>query len=159
MTLILLLFSVGILLLVAEVLVPGGIIGTVGGILMFAGCVLAFIDYGVGGGILAVVTALLLGITAFYLELRVLPRTRIGKRAFLTAQMTGVTTAIPPSAANLVGQSASALTMLSPSGYVLVNGQRYEAFCQSGQAPAGAALDVIGADNFRLIVTQSPTTP
>jgi membrane-bound ClpP family serine protease len=43
--------------------------------------------------------------------------------------------------------------MLSPSGYVRVDGRRYEAFCQSGQAPAGSALEIIGADNFRLIVT------
>jgi membrane-bound ClpP family serine protease len=43
--------------------------------------------------------------------------------------------------------------MLSPSGYVRVDGRRYEAFCQSGQVPMGAALEIVGADNFRLIVS------
>lgn len=157
MTLIVLLFVVGILLLVAEVLVPGGVLGTVGGILLFGGCVLAFVDFGVGGGLLAVVAALLLGLLAFYLELRVLPRTRLGKRAFLTAEMTGVSAALGPEARDLVGKPATALTLLSPSGYVLIEGRRYEAFCQSGQAPIGAALEVIGADNFRLIVSQPPS--
>lgn len=159
MSLIIILFAIGILLLVAEVLVPGGIIGTIGGILLFVGCVLAFVDYGVGGGILAVVSAMLLGLTAFYLEFRVLPRTRLGKRAFLTAEMRGVSAAFGSEAQQLVGKPASAITMLSPSGYVLVEGRRYEAFCQSGQAPGGAVLEVIGADNFRLIVTQTTTTP
>ena len=159
MSLILFLFAVGILLLLAEVLVPGGIIGSVGGILMFIGCVLAFIDYGVGGGLLAVTSALLLALLAFYLELRVLPRTKIGRRAFLTTEMTGVSAALGSEAKNLVGKPAAALTMLSPSGYVLVAGQRYEAFCQSGQAPVGAALEVIGADSFRLIVSQPPPSP
>lgn len=157
MTLIILLFAIGILLLVAEVLVPGGVLGAIGGLMMFGGCVLAFLDFGVGGGLLAVVTALLLGLTAFWLELRVLPRTRIGKRAFLTAEMTGVSAALDDSAKSLVGKPATALTMLSPSGYVRIDGQRYEAFCQSGQAPAGADLEVIGADNFRLIVSQTPS--
>ena len=45
--------------------------------------------------------------------------------------------------------------MLSPSGYIMIDGKRYEAFCQSGQVPAGAALEVIGADNFRLIVSET----
>lgn len=159
MTLIILLFVIGILLLLAEVLVPGGIIGSVGGILMFIGCVLAFRDYGVGGGLVAVVLALALGLAAFYFELRILPRTKLGRRAFLTTEMKGVSAALGSEAKNLVGQPAAALTMLSPSGYVLVAGRRYEAFCQSGQAPAGAALEVIGADSFRLIVSQTPTVP
>jgi membrane-bound ClpP family serine protease len=47
--------------------------------------------------------------------------------------------------------------MLSPSGYVLIDGQRFEAFCQAGQIPAGSPLEVVGSDNFRLIV--SPITP
>ncbi|MBN8458431.1 MAG: serine protease [Verrucomicrobia bacterium] len=157
MTLIILLFAVGILLLVAEVLVPGGVLGAIGGLMLFGGCVMAFLDFGVGGGLLAVVAALLLGLTAFWLELRVLPRTRIGKRAFLTAEMTGVSAALDDSAKALVGKPATALTLLSPSGYVRIDGQRYEAFCQSGQAPAGADLEVIGADNFRLIVSQTPS--
>ena len=47
--------------------------------------------------------------------------------------------------------------MLSPSGYIRVEGKRYEAFCQSGQAPAGTPLEVVGADNFRLIVSPTNT--
>ena len=47
--------------------------------------------------------------------------------------------------------------MLSPSGFIDIDGRRYEAFCQSGQVPAGTALKVTGADNFRLIVSQTQT--
>lgn len=159
MTLIIILFAVGILLLVAEVLVPGGVLGMIGGVLMFLGCVLAFLDYGVGGGIVAVVSAMVVGLAAFYLELRVLPRTRLGRRAFLTAEMQGVSAAFGSEARQLIGKPAHAITMLSPSGYVLIEGRRYEAFCQSGQAPSGAVLEVIGADNFRLIVALTPSTP
>ncbi len=86
-----------------------------------------------------------------------LPRTRVGRRAFLTSEITGVSAAFGQEARELIGKSAEALTMLSPSGYIRVDGKRYEAFCQSGQAPAGAALEVIGADNFRLIVSQTKT--
>lgn len=158
MTLIVLLFSIGILLLVAEVIVPGGVLGAVGGALMLSGCVLAFVDYGVGGGILTVVIASLIGLLALYLEFKILPRTKLGKRAFLTSEMTGVSAALGTDAQRLVGKPATALTMLSPSGYVQIDGRRYEAFCQSGQAPIGTALEVIGADSFRLIVSQPQST-
>ena len=153
MTLIVLLFAIGILFIAVEVIVPGAILGAIGALLMFGGCIMAFIDYGTVGGIVAVLTAFALGGLALFIEFHYLPKTRFGKRAFLTKEITAVAAAVGSEARELIGKSAEALTMLSPSGYVLVDGRRYEAFCQSGQAPVGAALDIIGADNFRLIVT------
>ncbi len=153
MTLILLLFSIGILFIAVEVIIPGGILGTVGALLMLAGSIKAFIDYGTVGGITAVLVALGIVVLALFIEFRVLPRTKFGKRAFLTKEITAVSAAFGEEARELIGKSAEALTMLSPSGYIRVDGQRYEAFCQSGQAPVGSALEIVGADNFRLIVT------
>ncbi len=155
MTAILLLFLIGMLFLAAEVLVPGGILGTAGGVLLFAGCIVAFLKYDTGGGLLAVGAAILLAFVTFFIEFRVLPRTAIGKRAFLNREITAASPPVGAEAGELVGKRAEALTMLSPTGYVLIDGRRYEAFCQSGQAPAGSRLKVTGADNFRIIVTQT----
>ena len=153
MTLIILLFSLGILFIAVEVIVPGAILGSIGALLMFGGCIMAFIDYGTAGGMLAVLTAIIVAGLALFIEFHYLPKTKFGKRAFLTREITAVSAAVGPEARELIGKSATALTLLSPSGYILVAGLRYEAFCQSGQAPLGSALDIIGADNFRLIVT------
>ena len=153
MTLIILLFSIGILFIAVEVIIPGAILGSIGALLMFGGCIIAFINYGTLGGIVAVLTALAVAGLALFIEFHYLPKTRFGKRAFLTKEITAVSVAISSEARELIGKSAEAITMLSPSGYVLVEGHRYEAFCQSGQAPAGSALEIIGADSFRLIVT------
>ena len=155
MTLIVLLFALGIVLLAVEVIVPGGILGTIGGLMMFGGCVMSFINYGTLGGSIAVAIALGLTALALFIEFRVLPKTAIGRRAFLTSEVTGVSAAFGAEAAELIGKSALAMTMLSPSGYINIDGKRYEAFCQSGQVPAGSPLEVIGADNFRLIVSPS----
>lgn len=157
MTLIILLFALGIVLIAVEVIVPGGILGAIGALMMFGGCVMSFVKYGTAGGLIASSVALALAVLALYLEFRVLPRTTVGKRAFLRKEVTGVSAAFGEEARALIGKSAEALTMLSPSGYIRVDGKRYEAFCQSGQVPAGAPLEVIGADNFRLIV--SPSQP
>jgi membrane-bound ClpP family serine protease len=157
MTLIVLLFALGIVLLAVEVIVPGGILGSIGGLLMFSGCVAAFIRFGAGGGVLAVTAAAALSALAFYIEFRVLPKTSLGRKAFLTSEIKAVSSAFGEEARDLIGKSAKALTMLSPSGYIMVDGKRYEAFCQSGQVPAGTALKVTGADNFRLIVSETIT--
>jgi membrane-bound ClpP family serine protease len=152
MTLIILLFSLGILFIGVEVIVPGGILGSIGAVLMLGGCVASFMHYDVSGGLIATLSALLIGGLALWLEFQILSKSRFGKRAFLTKEITSVAAAVGSEARELIGKSAEALTMLSPSGYVSVDGRRYEAFCQSGQAPAGADLKIIDADNFRLIV-------
>lgn len=153
MTTVIFLFAVGIVLIVLEVIIPGAILGTIGALLMLGGCVVAFMTFGTLGGIIAVLAAFAVAGLALYIEFSILPKTRFGKKAFLTKEVTAVAAALGEDARGLVGQPAEAVTMLSPSGYVIVAGKRYEAFCQTGQVPAGSPLEVTGADNFRLIVS------
>lgn len=158
MTLIVLLFVLGIVFIAVEVFVPGGIVGSIGALMMFAGSALAFREFGTAGGLLMLLVAVAVGGGALFLEFRVLPKTRVGRRVFLDTEIKAVAAAVGEDASALVGQSAEAITMLSPTGYVRVAGLRYEAYCQSGQVPAGTELKIVGADNFRLIVTR-PSTP
>lgn len=155
MNAILLLFLIGVMLLAGEVFVPGGILGIIGGLCMAAGCVISFSQLGPMGGTVATVVALvLLGLT-LYIELVWLPKTRFGKT--LIVQSTVAATSQPPLAdgAQVLGKTAEAITPLVPSGYVLVEGRRYEAFSQSGHVAKGTSLRVAGLDNFRLIVTKT----
>jgi membrane-bound ClpP family serine protease len=154
MTAIILFFALGLVLLFFEVVVPGAILGIIGGIFMLIGCGLAFAAYGVGGGALAVLVAvLLLGLT-FFLEFYVLPRTRLGRKMFLDSAVRGASHQPPAVAADVVGQLGEALTPLAPSGFVLIGGKRYEAASQSGLLPKGAPVKVVGVDTFRLTVSK-----
>ena len=157
MSIIILLFALGIVFIAVEVIVPGAILGLIGALLMFAGCVMSFLEFGSLGGLIAILVAFAVGGLALVLELKVLPKTALGKRAFLNKEITAVSAALGAEARDLIGKSAEAITMLSPSGYVDVEGVRYEAFCQAGQVPSGAALTVVGADSFRLIVSPIST--
>lgn len=152
MTLIILLFTIGLILLAAEVLVPGGILGIAGGVALFAGCVVSFIRLGASGGLIAVVIAMLAAFVVFYIQFRVLPKTRIGKRFFLKREITATSTALQDSARDLIGKAALSATVLSPSGYVTIDGKRYEAVSQSGQISPGTELEVIDANHFQLTV-------
>jgi membrane-bound ClpP family serine protease len=155
MNAILLLFLLGVLLLAGEVFMPGAVLGIIGGAAMLAGCVISFQQYGAAGGALATVVALaLLGLT-LYLELAWLPKSRFGQKLIVQSASDGTSQPALAPAGEVIGKPAEAVTTLAPSGYVLVEGRRYEAYCQTGHVDKGAALRVTGLDNFRLIVTKS----
>jgi membrane-bound ClpP family serine protease len=154
MNAIALLFFVGVMLLAAEIFVPGGVLGIFGGLAMAAGCGVAFAKMGAFGGTVASVVALaMLGLT-LYVELVWLPKTRLGKAMIVQSSVDGKSQ--PPIASpEIVGKTAEAETSLVPSGYVLVEGRRYEAFSPAGHVAKGTQLRVAGLDNFRLIVTKT----
>lgn len=155
MNAVLLLFLVGVLLLAGEVFMPGAILGIIGTFCMGVGCVLSFLNFGATGGVAATAVAVaLLGLT-LYLELVWLPKTRFGKRLIVHARVDQTSQPSLAREAEVVGKSAEAITALVPSGYVLIDGRRFEAFSQSGHVAKGATVRVVGVDNFRIIVTQA----
>jgi membrane-bound ClpP family serine protease len=154
MNAVVILFILGIALLAAEVCLPGAVAGILGGLAMLAGCVVAFQQFGFSGGMTAAVLAVVvLGLT-LYLELVWLPKSRFGRAMVVKSSVDGTSQAPLADAGQVVGKEAEAVTPLAPSGFVLIEGRRYEAFCRSGHAGIGAKLRVIGLDNFRLIVTK-----
>jgi len=151
MNLIIILFSVGILLLGLEVFMPGAVLGILGGAAMVLGCVVAFNKLGLAGGFASAGIAVALLALTMFLEFYLLPRTRVGRQMFVHS--TSGSEQKPAAPEELIGRPAEALTILAPSGYVAVDGRRYEAFCQTGHAPKGAQLRVTGRDSFRLLVS------
>lgn len=154
MTTVVLLFSLGIVLLVFEVFVPGGVLGVLGGFAMLGGCATAFYQFGPSGGGLAVGLALAVLGAALYAEFVLLPRTRWGKKLFLQQAVDATSQPPPAEADKVVGRLVEAVTTLAPSGYVLLDGRRYEARSQSGLVAKGATVRVVAVDNFHLIVSQ-----
>jgi membrane-bound ClpP family serine protease len=151
---ILLLFLIGVALLAADVFVSSFLLAIFGGAVMLTGCGVAYRDFGFMGALLAVAIALALLGATLYVELVLLPRTRFG-RGLVVQSTSGAASQPPLASADVVGRPAVALTTLAPSGYVLVEERRYEAFCRSGHAAKGAVLKVVGLDNFRLIVSKN----
>lgn len=158
MTPIIALFVAGVLLIAIEVVVPGAVLGIIGGICLLIGVVVSFDHFGFTGGAVATGVALAVASIALYLEFVLLPRSRLAKVFSMTATVAGQS---QPAVADraIIGRTVVAVTPLSPSGVVEWEGRRYEAFARSGHAVAGAQLEVIDLDNFRLIVSQTSTHP
>jgi membrane-bound serine protease (ClpP class) len=158
MTLILVLFALGLLLLAIEVVVPGAIIGAVGGVLLLIGVIAAFDAYGVGGGAIATGAALLAGCVTLYLEFVLLPKSRLAKTFSMTATVDGRSQPVLADR-TVIGRRGIAVTTLAPSGVVEVDGKRYEAFARTGHVRAGTTLEIVDIDTFRLIVSPTTTQP
>jgi membrane-bound ClpP family serine protease len=155
MNVIILLFVLGLVFMFFEVFTPGPVFGILGGVTLMGGIAVAAVNYGGMGGLLAGVVALAAVGATLYAELVWLPKTRFAQR--FSVRSTSGDTIIQQhvEADAVVGKTAEAVTTLAPSGYVSIEGRRYEAFCQSGHAARGAQLRVTGLDNFRLIVTKT----
>jgi len=154
MSAVLILFVVGIVCLVLEFFAPGVVLGVLGGISMVAGCVLAFVNLSATWAALVVIAAFVVLGVFLYAEFVILPKSRFGKKFFLAGGDRSKTS--QPMLAekeDVVGKMCVTLTALAPSGYVQLDGKRFEAFSQSGFAAKGEALRVVSLDNFRLIVT------
>ena len=154
MTTVIALFIIGMLLVAVEVVVPGGLLGMLGAGFLLGGVVTAFVQLGSMGGAVAIGAALLIGAATLYLEFVLLPKTRLARMFSMTETVSGQSQPAVADRSEVIGREAVAVTMLAPSGFVELEGKRYEAFCQSGLADAGARLRVVELDNFRLIVTQ-----
>jgi len=150
-TLIIVLFAIGIFLLALEVIVPGGVLGIVGGLSLLGGVLVAFDRFGPSGGAWALAAGLLVTAVALYLEFVLLPRSRLAKALSLTATVEGRSQ--PPVAdASLLGRTGVAVTTLAPTGIVECEGRRYEAFSRSGLIAAGAPVQVAVVETFRILV-------
>ncbi|MDF3057969.1 MAG: serine protease [Rariglobus sp.] len=149
------LFIAGAVLLAAEVFVPGAILGIFAAIALLAGVVLAFVDHGSAGGWIAIAAALGLAAFTLWFEFIILPKTALGRRLFLHAEIKGASQPALAERDTVLGRDGVADTVLAPSGYVVVAGKRYEAYSRSGLIAKGEALRVVELDNFRLIVQKN----
>ncbi len=154
MTLILMLFGAGVLLLAFEVIVPGAILGIIGTVMILAGVVLSFDQFGTDGGLIATSAAVALTGLTLFLEFVLLPKSRVARKLSLANTVAGTSQPALADRQAVVGREAVAVTALVPTGYVEFDGRRYEAFARHGHARPGDRLRIIDVDNFRLIVSQ-----
>ena len=131
----------GLLLIAAEFLLPGAVIGAIGALLALAGLALAA-SHGLGEFLL-LAAILVAGLAA---ELVVFRRLMPGlaRRAGIASPAADTGSAVPGAAtyAALVGREGVALTALAPTGNIEVAGRRVEATSADGFLDRGAAVVV-----------------
>jgi membrane-bound serine protease (ClpP class) len=138
-TLVILLLLAGIVLMVAEALLPTqGLLGVVGAVAMLAAVVACFrLDSRVGFALLA--GLVLAAPFAGMLWVRLYPKTPVGRRMILGP----VASEAPAAPAVSVGQTGTTVSELRPMGTCEFGADRVEARAERGTIPAGARVRVV----------------
>jgi len=148
---ILLLVGLAILLAGLEVIVPGGLLGVISTIIIIIACVLSYEDYGVYGALGIFTASIILVVLVVFIELRLLSKSKYGKRLFLSSSSSGRMLS-ENEKVQLDGKAGVAITVLGPTGIVEIDGKQHEAFSQDGQLAKGDHVEVVCVDNFRVVV-------
>jgi membrane-bound serine protease (ClpP class) len=153
MTAIIALAIVGILLLLAELVLPGGIVGIGGAICLLASVTLTFINYGPMAGAVALVAVLILGVIMTWLWAKNFHRLPFTRRLVLNK-------AIDDSSEekwleSLIGKCGISLTRISPSGHADIEGQKVDVMTESGSIEKGKGVKVIETRGPSIIVEEN----
>jgi len=145
------LIILGIILISFEIIVPGGILGVLGGICLIGACVLTFQQYGMLGALGIFIGSLILVTVTLIIELKYLPKTKLGSSMFLKKSVEDQSTHTLGQD-ELLGKSGEALTRLAPTGKITIEGKPFEGFSQDGLIHKGESVKVVGRENFRILV-------
>ena len=152
LTALIVLLAAGILLVGAEIFVPGAVVGTMGVLCLIGAAWVAFGISTTVGTYVSVGIVLMLAIT-MVLWIKLFPRSAIGRMMTLSQDGQTFKAAEPKEA--LEGKTGVAQTELRPAGYALIGGKRIDVVTEGGLVPKGAPLVVTRVEGNRVIVRKA----
>lgn len=148
------LFVTGLLLVGAEVFVPGGLLGSLGAALVLAAIVTAYFISPVWG-LTATAAAAVLSVVSIVLWIRLFPRTGLGK--IMTLSRDGHDfKADQEGLANLLHREGITSSDLRPGGFATIDGRRIDVISEGGMISRGTPVVVTATEGNRVVVRVAP---
>lgn len=146
------LFVAGIVLILAEFLLPGGVLGALGVVLMLGSAALAVSEYP-NMALFIVLGQLVLGSIIIILGLVVISKTGAGKGLTLSGAFTEEEGYVNlPTDAKLVGAKGVVLTALRPAGTIVVGDERIDAVSNGSFIEKDQTVKIIEVHGNRVVV-------
>ena len=138
----------GVLLITVEILiVPGLIVGILGGIFVIMGIGWAWQVYGSDAGTIVAISSILLTAVAIWSAVR----TGFWDRFSLQSQLKGRVNEIDLDTIK-EGDHGAALSSLRPMGTIRVKGKRFEASSETGMIPVNFPIIVVRIEDNKIFV-------
>ena len=154
MTLIVILLIAGFILVGAEVLLPGGVLGIIA-LGVFIGAIsLAAVDFGSSAALAVFAVTLIGSCITFFSMFKYIAISKSGAGLRLDAAVDGNASGSPIDPA-LIGQSGTTATKLVPDGLVSVGDQNLQAHSEDGFIDVGAAVKIHGIRNGNIVVRKA----
>jgi membrane-bound serine protease (ClpP class) len=148
MELVIALLAVGILLLLAETILPGAIAGVFGVCCLIAGIIGGYAEFGARTGNLILLLVLLGLMAGVILWLKFFPDSRMARRIISRNLVGDIGTEQP----ELVNQTGEAFTQLRPAGTALINGRRVDVVSEGQLIERGVPVKVVAVEGMRVVV-------
>jgi membrane-bound serine protease (ClpP class) len=142
-----------VLLIGAEIFVPGAVVGTMGAISLVAAVVVAFGISGTVGFYVAVGVVAAVGVTV-YLWIKFFPRSSLGQK--LTLNENGKAFRVADDRSALVGKEGVAHSELRPAGFALIDNRRMDVVSDGAMIAKGEAVRVVRVEGNRIVVRKTP---
>jgi len=156
MTTILILCVVGILAILAELVLPGGVLGIAGGFSLVAAVVLVFVNYGATAGAFAFGVLVLASIVALAYWMKYFHRLPLVKRLILKESV-GEDVELKHRQ-TLVGETGVALTDIHPSGLATIGDLRVDVIAEGPQIAKDSKVKVIATRGPSIIVREADSS-
>lgn len=150
MTAVWVLLVAGLILVAAEVFLPGMIAGTLGTICLIASVVLCYTKKDGLYGSVYLVAVIVVSFTIVGVTMHYFPRTRLGSKMVLDAQSKESDDLVW--LATLRGKRGTAHTMLRPAGTAIIENRRVDVVTEGGMVPKGSAIEVLAVEGNRVVV-------
>jgi len=148
------LLAAGLFLLIAEILIPGGIAGMIGALALVAAMGVGLVHFPAPWGLISAFAIVVFSGIALLLWVQLFPRSRAGRRITLRTNGSTYTSTRPPSEdlKNAIGES---VTALRPGGIAVIKEKRYDVLAEGGEwIASGVAIRVRTIHDGNLIVSE-----
>ena len=150
MTAILILSLLGIVVILAELVLPGGILGIFGAICLITAVILTFIEYGATAGTAGVVVLFIFSLLTLRWWMKSFHRLPFTRKLIL--EDASGTSEESPERESLVGKTGITLTDLFPSGHAEIDGKKRDVMAEAESIPKDSAIEVVAERGPSLIV-------
>lgn len=154
MTLIAILTIIGIVAILLELVVPGGVLGVMGGIALVIACVKTFALFGATAGLIFSVILLIVTFVVFALWMKYFHKLPFAKNLILNDAVGGVDGSGEKSLLtdpSMIGKRGITETDLQPSGRARIDGVRHDVMAESGAIAKGSEIEVIALNPFPVV--------
>jgi membrane-bound serine protease (ClpP class) len=155
-----LLTFLGVLFILLETVVPGGILGAFGALLILIAVVIATRTHGGDAGMLTLAIGLVASVAAIALGWHFLPRTKLGTKVFLDpspgAKVSPVTTEGKARVALKLGDAGMSLSYLRPAGLAQIGEWRVDVVTRGEYVENNTPIEVVAIDGTRIVVRAKP---
>lgn len=151
-TLLIVLLAAGMLLVGAEIFVPGAILGSLGGLSLFGAVIVAF---GISSqvGFYTLFGVLILTVLTVTAWIKLFPRSRVGQGMTLNAS--GTAFKATDSKQALLGKTGVAHSELRPAGFAMIEGQRIDVVAEGGIIDKDHPIVVVKVEGNRVVVRKA----